>query len=203
MAQNTLTVLRLRKRCRSARKSNSWAVRVVQSRAGLFFAETAVSLDSDAGSGTIARHQRLLSCSVCICCCVVSLVYEPDPAQVTRAQNDARLSAALSGLQWFDSKEQFLKDASIVGVACEGDNAESLGMTRQIIAAGKHCWLDKPAGDNWVGWEEIVADAVRQGLQIQLGYMLRYNPAFEMISTWARSGLLGDIFSKHHQQWCT
>ena len=122
-------------------------------------------------------------------------VYEPDPAQITKVQGNERLSAALAGVRWFERKEQFLDDPSIVGVACEGDNAESLGMTKEIIAAGKHCWLDKPAGDNWAGWEAIVADAARQKLQIQLGYMLRYNPAFEMVTSWARSGMLGDIFS--------
>lgn len=129
-------------------------------------------------------------------------MYEPDAAQITKAQADARLSVAFAGLRWFESAQEFLDDPTIVGVACEGDNAESLGMTREIIAAGKHCWLDKPAGDNWAGWQEIVADAERQGLQIQLGYMLRYNPAFEMVTQWARSGMLGDIFSKHCRHRC-
>ena len=126
--------------------------------------------------------------------CATHAVFEPDPAQVQKALADERLSAAFAGLPWFDTKEDILGDATITGVACEGDNAESLGMTAEIIAAGKHCWLDKPAGDDWNGWEEVTADAARQGLQIQLGYMLRYNPAFELVTTWARSGLLGDIF---------
>ena len=33
-----------------------------------------------------------------------------------------------------------------------------------------------------------------QGLHIQLGYMLRYNPAFTAVAEWARSGLLGQLF---------
>ena len=40
----------------------------------------------------------------------------------------------------------------------------------------------------------MVAEAGGKGLQIQLGYMLRYNPAFELVSGWAKSGVLGDIF---------
>ena len=90
------------------------------------------------------------------------------------ALSNDRLAASLAGLRWFGSTEDFLEDPTIVGVVCEGDNSESLEMTKAIINAGKHCWLDKPAGDNWTMWHDIAVDAGNQGLQIQLGYMLRY-----------------------------
>ena len=121
-------------------------------------------------------------------------VYEPDAARIAEIRSDERLAAAFAGLHWFDSKDEILGDASIVGVACEGDNAESLGMTAEIVAAGKHVWLDKPAGDDWAEWQRVAADAERQGLTIQLGYMLRYNPCFETVAEWARSDFLGTIF---------
>ena len=121
-------------------------------------------------------------------------VYEPDAARIAEIHSDERLAAAFAGLHWFDSKDEILGDASIVGVACEGDNAESLGMTAEIVAAGKHVWLDKPAGDDWAEWQRVAADAERQGLTIQLGYMLRYNPCFETVAEWARSDFLGTIF---------
>ena len=63
-------------------------------------------------------------------------VFEPDPAQVQKALADPRLAGALDGVAWFGSAAEMLGDATIVGVACEGDNAESLGMTAEIIAAG-------------------------------------------------------------------
>ena len=134
--------------------------------------------------------QALADCAAVDFCGVV----EPDAAQVALALADPPLSVALAGVHWFNDVAEMLGDETIVGVVCEGDNAESLGMTTEIIAAGKHCWLDKPGGDSWGGWSRVTAEAESKGLQIQLGYMLRYNPAFELVTTWARSGMLGEIF---------
>ena len=88
-----------------------------------------------------------------------------------------------------------LEDGSIVAIASEGHNAESLDQTGEIVAAGKHVWYDKPAGDDWAQWQQVVAAAERKGLLIQMGYMLRYHSSFRMVAEWARSGLLGDVFA--------
>jgi predicted dehydrogenase len=75
---------------------------------------------------------------------------------------DEQLSSAFGGVRWFTSKDELLNDGNIVGVVCEGANDESLGQAAEIVAAGKHCWLDKPAGEDWAEWQRIVADAQRQ-----------------------------------------
>ena len=36
----------------------------------------------------------------------------------------------------------------VAAVACEGANHESLQQAEEIVAAGKHLWMDKPAGAN-------------------------------------------------------
>ena len=121
----------------------------------------------------------------------VAGVYEPDAAR------RAALAAVspYDQIHWFDSAEQMLGDPTIVAIASEGLNSESLGQTEQIVAAGKHVWYDKPAGDNWAQWQRVVAMAERQGTLIQMGYMFRYHAAFRPIAEWAKSGLLGDLFS--------
>ena len=63
------------------------------------------------------------------------------------------------------------------------------------MRAGKHVWYDKPAGDNWDGWREVVAEARARKLAIQMGYMFRYHAGFAEITRLARSGVLGEIFS--------
>ncbi len=121
----------------------------------------------------------------------VAGVYEPDAA---RRAELASISP-YDQIRWFDSAEQMLGDPNIVAIASEGLNSESLGHTEQIVAAGKHVWYDKPAGDNWAQWQRVVALAEQQGTLIQMGYMFRYHAAFRPIAEWAKSGLLGDIFS--------
>ncbi len=119
-------------------------------------------------------------------------VYEPDPIQRQLVQ---QTDSNYSGLLFFDQAEQLLNDPSIVAVAAEGLNVESLHHTASIIKAGKHCWYDKPAGDNLPQWQEIIALAEEKKLHLQMGYMFRYHEGFLKVFNWVNAGLLGDIFS--------
>ena len=97
----------------------------------------------------------------------------------------------LSGLnQWKES----LADDSIVLVASEGANIESLDQTEALVDAGKHVWYDKPAGQNWEQWQRVVETARGQGTQLQMGYMFRYHEGFCQVADWVRSGFLGDVY---------
>ncbi len=118
-------------------------------------------------------------------------VYEPDPeARRTRGTGEA-----YEGVHWFGSKEEMLDDASIAAIAVEGTVAQNLGFTREALERGKHVWLDKPAGDDWAEFQDLIALAKAKGLLVQLGYMFRYNAGFQFILDWAKEGKLGDIFS--------
>jgi predicted dehydrogenase len=117
-------------------------------------------------------------------------IWEPDSAMRARAQ----ASKGFAGARWLDSADQALADPSVVAVAIEGRNHESLAMAQAAVDAGKHLWFDKPAGDDWPGFVALLDKASKQGTQVQMGYMFRYNPGFQQVSTWVRDGLLGDIF---------
>lgn len=117
-------------------------------------------------------------------------VFEPDAEQGQRiAASDVG-----TGVHWFASEEEMLEDESIVAVASEGRNIESLAQTEAIIQAGKHAWYDKPAGDDWTHWQRVVRSAREQNLQIQMGYMFRYHEGYCKIAEWVQSGFLGDVF---------
>lgn len=127
-------------------------------------------------------------------------VYEPDPEQRRRMQ---RARGPLSTVRWFDDKREMLEDPSIAAIASEGLNSESLEQTAEIVAAGKHVWYDKPAGENWLRWQQVMAQAQERQLYVQMGYMFRYHNGFRRLVNWAKSGLLGDIFSvrAHMSTW--
>jgi predicted dehydrogenase len=116
---------------------------------------------------------------------------EPDPAR--RAALD-RPGSVFHGVRWL-TDAQLLDDPTIVAVASEGLNVESLEQTSSSVRAGKHVWYDKPAGDDWDRWQSVMAEAQARGLLVQVGYMFRYHDGFRQIAEWVRSGLLGEIFS--------
>jgi predicted dehydrogenase len=129
-------------------------------------------------------------------------VFEPDAAR--RAELAAG-DGPFGQVHWFDSADEMLDDSSIAAVASEGLNSESLAFTEAIVDAGKHVWYDKPAGDNWTHLQQVVEKARRQQLHLQMGYMFRYQHAFEKLAHWAKSGALGRIFSvrAHMSTWLT
>jgi predicted dehydrogenase len=121
----------------------------------------------------------------------LSGVFEPDPAARARAERQS----AFADVHWYATADEMLGDPGIAAIAVEGLNAHSLPMARESILAGKHIWYDKPAGDDWEGFQEVVAGARRQGLVLQMGYMFRYQDGFQRLAEWARGGLLGEIFA--------
>ena len=128
-------------------------------------------------------------------------IYEP----VVADREAARNNPAYAGVHWYESAAEMLDDNSITAIAIEGRNDQSLEMAAEAVAAGKHLWYDKPAGDDWQAYQTLVAEAQKRSLQIQMGYMFRYHPGFRQISDWARSGFLGDVFSvrAHMSTWLT
>ncbi len=126
-------------------------------------------------------------------------IWEPDAL----ARVDAQRRAAFADARWCESVDEVLGDPSVIAVAVEGRNDESLAMARAALAAGKHLWLDKPAGDDWPGFQALIADARERNLLVQMGYMFRYQPGFRQVAKWAKAGLLGEIFSvrAHMSTW--
>ena len=126
-------------------------------------------------------------------------VFEPDP----QARAHAEGQRAYAGLRFFDRAEDLLGEPGVVAVAIEGLNAHSLPMALGAVEAGKHIWYDKPAGDDWEAFQEVVSIARRQSLVVQMGYMLRYQDGFQRLAEWSREGLLGDVFAvrAHMSNW--
>ena len=121
----------------------------------------------------------------------VAGVFEPSDAKRQAVSGQG----AYDGVRWFDTESEMLGDESIVAIASEGNNDESLPQTEAIVNAGKHVWYDKPAGEDYARWQDVIATVRRNGLHVQMGYMLRYHPAFMQVTEWARNGFLGRVFS--------
>jgi predicted dehydrogenase len=123
-------------------------------------------------------------------------IYEPEPT----SRNPR---GSFDGARWLSSAEEVFDDPAVDAVAIEDRNHASLPLAARAIAAGKHIWFDKPAGDDWPAFVDLMRTATRRSLHVQMGYMFRYSPGFERLTSLARSGALGDVFSvrAHMSTW--
>jgi len=117
-------------------------------------------------------------------------VVEPDAKQREAALRDK----TYQGVKWL-TEEQLLNTKGLQAVAVETEVKDLLPTAERCIAAGKHIHLDKPAGEKFSHFKRIVADARRQKLTIQMGYMLRSNPGLQLCFRAAKEGWLGRVFS--------
>jgi predicted dehydrogenase len=89
--------------------------------------------------------------------------------------------------------EELLATPDLKAVAVETRVEDSCSTARRCIEAGKHVHLDKPGALNHEEFKSMRLDAEKRGLTVQMGYMLRYNPAFELLFQAVREGWLGEI----------
>ena len=116
-------------------------------------------------------------------------VWEPDAAR--RAAAGAQ--AAYAGVRWLRDADDVLGNPTVEAVAVEGDVFQSVAWAQRAVDAGKHMWLDKPAGLTMEPFRRLVETARARNLLVQLGYMFRYNRGAQFLLDWARSGRLGDV----------
>ncbi len=117
---------------------------------------------------------------------------EEDPTQRERV---ARRKSYQSS-KWL-SAEQILNDPDIQLVAVETEVDQLVPTAMRCLEAGKHIHLDKPAGQKLGPCRAMHREATKRGLTIQMGYMLRYNPAFTFLFRAVKEGWLGEITEVH------
>ncbi|MDI1312255.1 Gfo/Idh/MocA family oxidoreductase [Prosthecobacter sp.] len=91
------------------------------------------------------------------------------------------------------TEEKLLGTPDLKAVAVETRMEESCATALRCIQAGKHVHLDKPGALGHDEFKTMRLEAEKRGLTVQMGYMLRYNPAFELLFQAVREGWLGEI----------
>jgi len=119
-------------------------------------------------------------------------VYEPDA--ILRRQAEAR--DPYRDLKWL-TLEQLLNTPHLKVVGIETRVRDLLKYAKQCVDAGLHIHLDKPAGESFPEYKNIIAVATAKHLAVQMGYMYRYNPAVVMLRDWQQKGWLGEPFEAH------
>ncbi|MEM9017473.1 MAG: Gfo/Idh/MocA family oxidoreductase, partial [Verrucomicrobiota bacterium] len=91
------------------------------------------------------------------------------------------------------TEEDLFETPSLRAVAVETDIFELVPTAKRCLEAGFHIHLDKPAGESLEACKEMHAIATEKSLTIQMGYMLRYNPAFQFLYEVLERGWLGEV----------
>ncbi|MSU66918.1 MAG: Gfo/Idh/MocA family oxidoreductase [Opitutus sp.] len=116
-------------------------------------------------------------------------VVEADPRQRARAER----GQPYAGVPWM-TEEQLLNAPGLKVVAVETEVKDLLPVAARCVAAGKHVHLDKAPGESLPALKRLLDDAKRRKLTVQMGYMFRYNPAFQLCHQLVREGALGEVF---------
>jgi predicted dehydrogenase len=116
-------------------------------------------------------------------------VCEPDPG--VRAQFERSIQSA--GVRWL-SRDELLEDETVKMVAIESDVPRLLELGQAAVEANKHIHLDKPAGMSLPEFSSLLDEAKRRNLIVQMGYMFRYNPGFDLIRRAVTERWLGDVY---------
>jgi len=119
-------------------------------------------------------------------------VVETDAAARKRMESHA----IYRDLTWM-TEDQLLATPGLRLVAVETAVSDLVSTAARCVAAGLHLHLDKPAGDSLPAFKKVLEAADRQDLCVQMGYMFRNNPAFQLCFRAVREGWLGTVFELH------
>jgi len=90
-------------------------------------------------------------------------------------------------------EDELLALPGLQAVAVETRVEDSCRTALKALRAGKHLHLDKPGALDHAEFSAMRLEAERRELTVQMGYMLRYNPAFTLLFQAQREGWLGEI----------
>ncbi|MBQ8894792.1 MAG: Gfo/Idh/MocA family oxidoreductase [Clostridia bacterium] len=96
------------------------------------------------------------------------------------------------GLQRLSVEEVISRSDAVL---IETDVWDLVETAQKCINAGKHIHMDKPAGGTLTEYKHLLDTAEAKGLEVQLGYMYRYNPAVQKCLELIKEGALGEIYS--------
>lgn len=111
---------------------------------------------------------------------------------IASRQAAAQKAKAFAGLKYLTEAE-ILADPSIRAVVIETTLEDSARAAFAALKAGKHIHLDKPGAEKHADFGELRRYAAEQGLTVQMGYMLRYNPAIQLLVRAVKEGWLGEV----------
>ncbi len=102
---------------------------------------------------------------------------------LARSHPEARTSSSL---------DELLADPSLDAVALATPVPSHAELAVEVLAAGKHCFVEKPLAQSVADAERTVAAATASGRVLMVGHLLEYHPGVRQLKELTDSGELGD-----------
>jgi predicted dehydrogenase len=90
--------------------------------------------------------------------------------------------------------DELLDDPALDAVAIATRVPSHAELAARVLAAGKHCFVEKPLAQSVADAEQVVAAARESGRVLMVGHLLEYHPGVEKLKEIADSGALGEIY---------
>jgi predicted dehydrogenase len=92
------------------------------------------------------------------------------------------------------SLEDVLADPDCDAVVIATPVPTHASLAKQVLEAGKHCFVEKPLAQSVAEAQEVVETAERSDRILMVGHLLEYHPGVGMLKELCESGKLGDLF---------
>jgi predicted dehydrogenase len=89
--------------------------------------------------------------------------------------------------------DDLLNDDALEAVVIATPVPTHADLATRVLAAGKHCFVEKPLARSEQEAEGVVEAARAAGRMLMVGHLLEYHPGVERLTELVRSGELGDL----------
>jgi predicted dehydrogenase len=128
----------------------------------------------------IARNlAEVAGCELAWCCDPSAAALE----RVGRRFPGARLTGEL---------DELLSDDTLDAIALATPVPSHAGLAARVLAAGKHCFVEKPLAQSVADAERAIAAAQASGRVLMVGHLLEYHPGVRKLKELTDSGELGE-----------
>jgi predicted dehydrogenase len=105
----------------------------------------------------------------------------------------ARLQPAFRQTRFSDSLDEVLADPGLDGVLLATPVPTHADLAVRVLAAGKHCFVEKPLAQSVADAQRAVDAAAASDRILMVGHLLEYHPGVRALAEVVHSGELGDI----------
>src|SRR5262245_20121147 len=106
-------------------------------------------------------------------------------------ENRERVASLFPGARAASELDEVLADDSVDAVALATPVPTHAALAMRVLAAGKHCFVEKPMAQSAADAEAVVAAAERAGRTLMVGHLLEYHPGVVKLKQLIDDGELG------------
>jgi predicted dehydrogenase len=132
------------------------------------------------GPNLARNFTAIPGCELAWCC---------DASEAARA----RWATAFPGASFTAELDDLLADPSLDAIVLATPVPTHAEFAERVLAAGKHCFVEKPLAQSVAAAERVVDAAEAAGRVLMVGHLLEYHPGVTKLKEIADSGELGEI----------